>query len=99
MADSGVELPRGFAVDWAARLLYYCSGSALVVSNLAGEYTAVLLDGLDNMTALAVDPRRGKLYWALVQRGERVEVADGDAGNRRTLLDAVADPLLKGITS
>ncbi|CAB3232339.1 unnamed protein product [Arctia plantaginis] len=99
VADSGVELPRGFAVDWAARLLYYSSGSALVVSNLAGEYTAVLLDGLDNMTALAVDPRRGKLYWALALRSERIEVADGDAGNRRTLLDAIADPLLMGISS
>ncbi|XP_049880284.1 low-density lipoprotein receptor-related protein 1 [Pectinophora gossypiella] len=100
IADSGVETPRGFALDWAARLLYYSTGSALAVCNLAGEYTTLLYTDLHNLTSLAVDPLRGKLYWsATPSSGERIEMANGDGSGRRLLADTHNDPQLAGVTS
>lgn len=100
VADSGGQPLRALALDWAAGLLYYCAGATLYAANLAGEYTTPLAHDLHNMTALAADPLRGRLYWALAPAaGERLEAADGAAGDRRLLLDAHTDRALSGATS
>lgn len=99
VADSGVERPRALAVDWAGGVLYYASGGALLACSLAGEHT-LQLRRAHNVSALAVDPRRGRLYWA--ERGaasERLVAADGAAQDVHTLLDAQANPLLSDVTS
>lgn len=99
LADAGVEQPRGFAVDWAARTLVYSSGGALLAASLAGEHTA-LLRRAANVSALALDPRRGRLYWASGAPGaERLEAATGAGTHARTLLDSSSDPLLSSVTS
>lgn len=99
LADSGVRQPRGFALDWAAGVLYYSSGAALLAASLAGEHT-LLLRELANVSALAVDPRRGRLYWAAQEPdAERITQADGAAEHARPLLDSLTEPLLSGVTS
>lgn len=52
--------PRGFALDWAARLLYYCAGDALLAAAPAGDLAAELLrhPDLAHLTALVVHPHR-----------------------------------------
>ncbi|KAJ2938967.1 hypothetical protein O0L34_g17783 [Tuta absoluta] len=100
LADSGVDTPRGFALDWAAGLLYYSTGSSLAVSNLAGEYTALLATDTTNLTSLAVDPLRGKLYWsATPHSGEKIETANCDGTGRKLLVDTHKDRMLAGVTS
>ncbi|XP_047035510.1 prolow-density lipoprotein receptor-related protein 1-like, partial [Helicoverpa zea] len=99
LADSGVEQPRGFALDWAAGVLYYTSRGALLAARLAGTHTAQLRR-LHNASALAVDPRRGRLYWAAREPdAERLTAATGAATQPRALLDSRADPRLAGVTS
>lgn len=65
IADTGVESPRGLALDWLAGLLFYSSsrpsGDQIIISNLRGEYTSQIYgehDGLMNISSLAVDPVR-----------------------------------------
>ncbi|CAH1640882.1 unnamed protein product [Spodoptera littoralis] len=99
LADSGVRRPRALALDWAAGVLYYSSGAALLAASLAGERT-LLLRARANVSALAVDPRRGRLYWAAREPdAERITRADGAAEHARPLLDSLAEPRLSGVTS
>ncbi|XP_059055810.1 prolow-density lipoprotein receptor-related protein 1-like [Achroia grisella] len=101
VADSGVESPRGFALDWAARLLYFTTGAALAVVGVEGHhYTLVYEDSFDNVSTLAVDPIRGSLYWARqTAAGWQVETAQCDGSRRRVLLDRRADPDLAHVHS
>ncbi|CAG5013242.1 unnamed protein product [Parnassius apollo] len=96
--------PRGLALDWAARTLYYCAADALTASGPDGQFAAELLRDPDlaHLSALVVDPIRGQLYWALgstAAGGARVEAARGDASARRTLLLARDQPLLAAVTA
>ncbi|GBP36075.1 Low-density lipoprotein receptor-related protein 1 [Eumeta japonica] len=105
VVDTGLESPRGFALDWLAHLLFYTSarpgGDVIAVCTLAGERHALLFDesaALHNITSLAVDPRRGKLYWSHSVDGfERIEEANEDGSARRTLVTYGADPQLAGV--
>ncbi|CAH2097282.1 unnamed protein product [Euphydryas editha] len=100
VADSGVTAPRALALDWAARVLYYVSRGALVAAGLRGDHTAPLLPDIGPVTALAVHPLQGKIFWATAAAdGERVEMARGDGSLRRVLLDARREPRLAGVTS
>ncbi|CAK1590811.1 unnamed protein product [Parnassius mnemosyne] len=95
--------PRGLALDWAARTLYYCAAAALTAAGTDGQFAAELLRDPDlaHLSALVVDPLRGQMYWALgsgASGGARVEAARGDASARRTLLLARDQPLLAAAT-
>ncbi|XP_045762403.1 prolow-density lipoprotein receptor-related protein 1-like [Maniola jurtina] len=94
VADSGVAAPRALALDWAARLLYFVARDWLTVSDVRGALAAPLLPGFASLAALAVDPRRGRLYWALTAGEARVETAAGDGSARRVLLRRADEPRL-----
>lgn len=99
LGDAGPDAPRGFAVDWAAGVLYYAAGGALHVARTAGTHARALRPAR-NVSALCVDPRRGRLYWAAREPdAERVFSATGAASDVRALLDSRTEPRLSGVTS
>ncbi|XP_063833945.1 prolow-density lipoprotein receptor-related protein 1-like [Ostrinia nubilalis] len=79
----------GVALAVCARLLYYAAPGALLAADARGRRAARLLTLRGNVTALACDPIRGQLYWAIgAGASERIETADGAGGNQRELLRA-----------
>ncbi|KAI8432507.1 hypothetical protein MSG28_013508 [Choristoneura fumiferana] len=107
-AENVVEMGAGtgpggaMALDWASGVLYYYARGAVWASGLAGERAVPLADA-SNVSALAVDVQRGRLYMAVTSEGDgigvRIESAAGDCTGRRTILDAARDPLLAGVAS
>ncbi|CAG9793152.1 unnamed protein product [Diatraea saccharalis] len=82
-----------------AGALYYHAGGALWAADLNGHRPVRLLR-INTPHAIAVDPLRGKLYWAVRgEGGERLERADGDGSNRVVLKHARDDPYLADVTS
>ncbi|XP_039746200.1 low-density lipoprotein receptor-related protein 1 [Pararge aegeria] len=99
LADGGGD-PRALALDPAARLLFFVWRGWLVASALRGGPVAPLLAGFEGLSALAVHPARGRLYWALAARGDDcVETAAADGSERRVLLRRADAPALAQPTS
>ncbi|XP_023030772.1 low-density lipoprotein receptor-related protein 1 [Drosophila willistoni] len=64
--NTNIEKPYGFAIDWIAKHMYFSSGETkcnILASNLKGEYVMHILDDLNMVESIAVDPPNGKLYW------------------------------------
>ncbi|XP_045484331.1 low-density lipoprotein receptor-related protein 1B [Pieris rapae] len=100
IADSGVSHPRALAVQWSARILYVCARKTLAVAGLLGERLTPLYAEQFNVSALAVHPHTGDIYWAAqANGGERIETARGDGSQRRVLIDSNNDAHLAGVTS
>ncbi|XP_063629184.1 prolow-density lipoprotein receptor-related protein 1-like [Cydia splendana] len=90
------------ALDWAAKVLYYAVQGQLWAAGPLGERASPLC-AVANVTAIAVDVQRGKLYWAVSSTGDgigaKMEAAASDCSERRVIIDATRDPLLAGVHS
>ncbi|XP_048001348.1 prolow-density lipoprotein receptor-related protein 1 [Leguminivora glycinivorella] len=90
------------ALDWAAKVLYYVAQGQLWAAGPLGERASPLC-AVANVTSIAVDVQRGKLYWAVSSTGDamgaKMEAAASDCSERRIIIDATRDPLLAGVHS
>ncbi|XP_071822844.1 low-density lipoprotein receptor-related protein 2-like isoform X2 [Apostichopus japonicus] len=63
------------------------------VSKLDGRYIRVLLlDGLDNLGYIAVNPRKGVMYWTQTGENARIGTAWMDGSKPRTIAEEILEP-------
>lgn len=62
LIDTGLEKPSGLAIDWIANLLFVSYEKGIIVCNLEGEYSTMLVKDL-NVLSVAANPIEGRLYW------------------------------------
>ncbi|KAF6734404.1 Low-density lipoprotein receptor-related protein 8 [Oryzias melastigma] len=77
----------GLAVDWIHRLLYWTSPDqgSVNVALMDGSSEHPLITGLDEPSAVAVDPLQGFVFWTQCGSAPKIERAGLD-GRRRTAL-------------
>uniref|UniRef100_A0A8C9EZD8 EGF-like domain-containing protein n=1 Tax=Pavo cristatus TaxID=9049 RepID=A0A8C9EZD8_PAVCR len=81
--------PDGLAVDWVGRHLYWTDAGTnrIEVAKLDGRYRKWLVFSLlDQPAAIAVNPKRGLMYWTDWGRQPKIECAWMDGQQRRTLV-------------
>ncbi|XP_069558413.1 low-density lipoprotein receptor-like [Brachyistius frenatus] len=78
----------GLAVDWIHQLLYWTSTDrgSVGVALLGGSAQHQLITGLDQPSAVAVDPLRGLLFWAQCGSSPKIERAGLDGRERMALV-------------
>ncbi|XP_028393318.1 low-density lipoprotein receptor-related protein 2-like [Dendronephthya gigantea] len=80
----------GVAVDWEARNLYWTDGrlKTISVAKLDGKYRRTLIkDDLGRPRAVVVHPKEGYLFWTDWGHEPKIERAEMDGTNRRTIVD------------
>ncbi|KAG5836217.1 hypothetical protein ANANG_G00252240 [Anguilla anguilla] len=85
----GLKMPRGIAVDWVARNIYWTdSGRDVIeVAQMNGQHRKTLISGMiDEPYAIVVDPQRGTMYWADWGNHPKIETAAMDGTMRETLV-------------
>ncbi|XP_076823399.1 prolow-density lipoprotein receptor-related protein 1-like isoform X2 [Clavelina lepadiformis] len=88
-----VHSAHGIAVDWVARNLYWSDKGldTIEVSKLDGRYRKTLIrSGLDEPRALALNPRRGYLYWSDWGTDPHIGRIGMDGANRSIILHSHA---------
>ncbi|XP_048809593.1 low-density lipoprotein receptor-related protein 2 isoform X5 [Lagopus muta] len=81
--------PDGLAVDWVGRHLYWTDAGTnrIEVAKLDGRYRKWLIFSLlDQPAAIAVNPKRGLMYWTDWGRQPKIECAWMDGQQRQTLV-------------
>lgn len=73
LIDTGLVKPSGLSIDWIADLLFVSFEKGIVVCNLNGEYSTMLVENL-NVLSVSVHPLEGHLYW--IHRNENETGAD-----------------------
>ncbi|CAG7828356.1 unnamed protein product [Allacma fusca] len=94
---TGLDEPRGLAVDWVGRNVYWVDAGleTLSVSSLDGKNRMSLVHkDLNDPHDVAVDPESGRIYWS-DWGNQRIDFAMMDGSNRKTL---VYSPCPAGIT-
>lgn len=102
LADAGVSNPQALAVDWLAGLLFYSSQRGetceIRVCTTKGEYVSVIIRDLVNITSMAVNPIKGKLYWSHSPDNMDVIVETSmDGSQRREIADRTDNKDIRGI--
>ncbi|XP_065051806.1 prolow-density lipoprotein receptor-related protein 1-like isoform X1 [Rhopilema esculentum] len=88
IVSTGLIAPEGVSVDWVARNLYWTDTKTdtIEASKLDGSLRAIIIgSNHDAPRAIAVDPKLGYLFWTDWGKVPRVERADMDGANRKTL--------------
>lgn len=98
----GNSKPTAVAVDWIADNLYWTetdrTGSKprgrIMVAKTDGRYRRALVNnGLEIPTSIAVDPQLGRLYWSDAGSAPKIEVSWMDGGRRKPLIvDGIRHP-------
>ncbi|XP_029356079.1 low-density lipoprotein receptor-like isoform X2 [Echeneis naucrates] len=86
----------GLAVDWIHQLLYWTSAESgsVGVGRLDGSEQRQLIMGLDEPSAVTVEPVQGILFWAQSGSFPKIERAGMDGQDRQTLVtSAVRRPV------
>ncbi|OXB76843.1 UNVERIFIED_CONTAM: hypothetical protein H355_002536 [Colinus virginianus] len=81
--------PDGLAVDWVGRHLYWTDAGTnrIEVAKLDGRYRKWLIFSLlDQPAAIAINPKRGLMYWTDWGRQPKIECAWMDGQQRQTLV-------------
>ncbi|XP_059196386.1 low-density lipoprotein receptor-like [Centropristis striata] len=78
----------GLAVDWIHHLLYWTSveNGSVSVGLLDGSAHRRLITGLDEPSAVAVEPLHGLLFWAQRGGSPKIERSRLDGGDTKTLV-------------
>lgn len=88
----GLEKPEGLAVDWIGRKLYWADTgkNTISVSNLDGTHIKTIVNGTESeeLRTLAVYPEKGFIFWADWGDQPKMERADLNGKNRKTILDS-----------
>ncbi|KAF7273554.1 hypothetical protein GWI33_013751, partial [Rhynchophorus ferrugineus] len=86
LIDTGLHQLSGLAVDWVSNLLFVSFGNGIIVSNLDGAYSSVLIEN-QKVLSVAVYPTIGKLYWIKKENSTcSLESCDMDGSNVQTLV-------------
>ena len=85
----GVSDPRGLAVDWIGRNLYYIEGgsASVVVVNLDTRFKKVLELDLDDPQDVVVDPLSGKMFVSDYGANPKIYSADMDGGDQKVFVE------------
>nr|CAD7262752.1 unnamed protein product [Timema shepardi] len=89
---SGLEDPRGLAVDWVGKRLYWVDAGmdVVMVATLDGQMKSTLVaDHLDQPHDIVVDPQSRLMFWSDWGLNPRIEVSSMDGSNRRPLVDTM----------
>jgi low density lipoprotein-related protein 2 len=98
----GNSKPTALAIDWIADNLYWTetdrTGSKprgrVMVAKTDGRYRrAVINNGLELPTSIALDPQRGRMFWSDAGSAPKIEVSWMDGSKRRPLItEAIRHP-------
>lgn len=81
--------PRGVAVDWVNKRLFWIDGHSkqIEMSYLNGSFpTPILTSGLSDPYDLVVDPESGFIFWTDISGKPRIERARFDGSEREILV-------------
>ncbi|XP_050312267.1 prolow-density lipoprotein receptor-related protein 1 isoform X2 [Anthonomus grandis grandis] len=87
LIDTGLRQVSGIALDWISNLLFVSSEGGIVLSNLNGEYSTVLLEN-EKIHSVAAHPAEGKLFWirGVNETEAHLESSGMDGSDRKTLV-------------
>lgn len=87
----GLDITEGISLDWVARNLYWVDSSlnTIEVASLdrPGARVVLINENVDQPRGIAVDPRKGLLFWTDWGQKPRIERANMDGTERRVLVD------------
>uniref|UniRef100_A0A7E4V2M4 EGF-like domain-containing protein n=1 Tax=Panagrellus redivivus TaxID=6233 RepID=A0A7E4V2M4_PANRE len=87
----GLDITEGIAVDWVGRNLYWVDSSlnTIEVASLDkdGARAVLLHENIDQPRGLALDPRKGLLFWTDWGQHPRIERANMDGTDRKIIVD------------
>ncbi|GMS84654.1 hypothetical protein PENTCL1PPCAC_6829, partial [Pristionchus entomophagus] len=89
LVEGDVHTPDGLAVDWIHDLLFWTDGAldTISVMDLKTRHRRVLFaDAMEEPRAIAVDPKKGLIFWSDWGTQARIERAGMDGENRRVIL-------------
>ncbi|XP_041374230.1 low-density lipoprotein receptor-related protein 1-like [Gigantopelta aegis] len=105
--DSGISNPRGFAIDWVSRNMYFSSydetkkEAAISVAKLNGAFRTKVVSSDSNTgtiklikpTSIAIHPSEGLLFWCDTGGENHMIVqAKMDGSNARVIVQDAASP-------
>lgn len=97
LIDTGLDHPTGLAVDWLAKNLFVGSLKGIIVCNLNGEYSSIIVNNI-SVESIAIDPSQGKLFWVSTDKNlSQIEMSNMDGSNRSILTDELS-PTTKTLT-
>ena len=86
----GVKDPRGLAVDWIGRNLYYIEGKTASVNavNLDTRFKKVLELELDDPQDVVVEPQSGKIFVSDYGSNPKIFSANMDGGEQKVFVES-----------
>lgn len=97
LIDTGLDHPTGLAVDWLAKNLFVGSLKGIIVCNLKGEYSSVVMKDV-SVESIAIDPMQGRLFWISTDKNvSQIETSRMD-GSNRSVLEENLPPTTKTLT-
>ncbi|KAI9558491.1 hypothetical protein GHT06_015278 [Daphnia sinensis] len=88
---TGLEDPRGLAVDWFGLNLYWVDGTQKLVGVVSFDGLLrrhLISSELDQPHDIVVDPLSGSMFWSDLGLNARIETARMDGSSRRILVDS-----------
>uniref|UniRef100_A0AC35G4G5 EGF-like domain-containing protein n=1 Tax=Panagrolaimus sp. PS1159 TaxID=55785 RepID=A0AC35G4G5_9BILA len=87
----GLDITEGIAVDWVGRNLYWVDSSlnTIEVASLdkEGSRAVLLHENIDQPRGLALDPRKGLMFWTDWGQNPRIERANMDGTDRKVIVN------------
>ncbi|GMT30081.1 hypothetical protein PFISCL1PPCAC_21378, partial [Pristionchus fissidentatus] len=87
----GLDITEGIALDWVGRNLYWVDSALNTIEvaslDVPGARTVLLHENVDQPRGIAVDPRKGLLFWTDWGQNPRIERANMDGSNRMTIVN------------
>ncbi|XP_046386652.1 prolow-density lipoprotein receptor-related protein 1 isoform X2 [Ischnura elegans] len=83
--------PRGIAVDWIAKVLYWVDAGkdSIFIATFDGTKKRTLISTqMDQPHDIVVDPESGQMFWSDWGANARIEVARMDGTGRQTLVES-----------
>ncbi|KAK9679907.1 Low-density lipoprotein receptor repeat class B [Popillia japonica] len=97
LIDTGLDHPTGLAVDWLAKNLFVGSLKGIIVCNLNGEYSSIVIKDT-SVESIAIDPIRGRLFWVSTDKNVSQVESSFMNGLNRSILAENLSPTTKTLT-